>query len=173
MAGKNNLVPLQQRSAADRKRIASMGGKASSRQQAGRRLLRETLDQLLSEGNTQEEICKAQLRKAQRGDTKSFLAVAQLLGESTQRLEVARVDAGAREQFIRENKDLLIQIIEREAKTGERGLSEALALSYEERKLLILGAAEQRNNNGKALSAISTENGSEVIDAPACEIGEE
>lgn len=53
-----NLIPLSERSKEDAFEIRSRGGKACATAQRRRKRLRETLEELLAKGNTQEDICK-------------------------------------------------------------------------------------------------------------------
>lgn len=135
--GTANLIPLQDRSPEDRKRIAAMGGRASSRMQAGRKLLRESLADKLGEDGHQEKVITALIRAAEEGSVRAYTAIVQTLGEGApQRLEIGRMDEEQRAAFIEGHKKEIIESMASEENTP--GLSDLLSLSYEERRKLIM-----------------------------------
>lgn len=157
MPNESNLIPLQNRPPEERRRIASAGGKASSRMQKGRKLLRQNLEEILAQDGRQDRVCDALIRQAEQGSVRAFSVIAAVLGENVQRLEVGRMDAEQREAFIdaEANQPLLLEMIRQgmDNETGEPTLADAIGLSYSER-IRILNRAmedEQRENNERMI----------------------
>ena len=113
MANGENLRPLQSRSEEERKAIASAGGRASCEAKRRRKLLRETMEAILSmpEKNDkyismmrargikktditqQAVIVMSQIEKAKKGDTKAATFIRDTVGEKpTERHEVTGAD---------------------------------------------------------------------------------
>jgi len=66
------------------------GGKASGKARQERKKLKEELLLLLGQGDTQEKICLALVRQAQRGNIKAFEVVRDTIGEMP--VEVIEID---------------------------------------------------------------------------------
>ena len=78
MANKQNLrVPTS----SEARIIGAKGGKASGAARRARKTLREQLLAMLSEGNTQDNLCLALLERAKTGDTKAFEVIRDTVGE--------------------------------------------------------------------------------------------
>lgn len=83
---RENLVPLNERTPEERKRIASMGGKASGAVKRHRRLMRDVLEDKLdiedAEGLTnQEKVILGLIKGAIDGKADNFKAILETLGE--------------------------------------------------------------------------------------------
>ena len=81
-----NLISLADRTAEDRKRIATLGGQKSGEQSKRRKALREDLEHLLATGDIQEQICLALIKEAMTGTrsgsvTRAFEVIRDTLGE--------------------------------------------------------------------------------------------
>lgn len=100
MANEQNLKPLNKRPQRERKEIARMGAKASNEVQANKKALREAANILLAmpvDKETKAELKQyrvsnanctyamalviAQLKNALQGDTRSFTAIRDIIGE--------------------------------------------------------------------------------------------
>lgn len=81
MNGEDNLVPLSDRPEEERKKIASMGGKARAKAIQRRKTLKEELLLLLSQGDTQEKVSVALIQQALEGNTKAFEVLRDTVGE--------------------------------------------------------------------------------------------
>lgn len=84
--GTKNLIPLTQRSEEEQKRLRSKAGKKSGEARRQKRLLRDTLEDILnsksSSGKTyQEEISMALFKAALNGDTKAYEIIRDTVGQ--------------------------------------------------------------------------------------------
>ena len=77
----DNLVSLADRTEEDKKRIASMGGKARATNIQRRKTLKEELLLLLEDKDNQKNMTIALLMKALDGDIKAFEVVRDTIGE--------------------------------------------------------------------------------------------
>lgn len=137
MSGRDNLIPLQDRPPEERRKIAAAGGRASSRMQAGRKLLRESLADKLGEDGHQEKVITALIRAAEGGSVRAYQAIVQTLGEGApQRLEIGRMNEEQRQAFITAHKREIIDSMG-DSEDDAPGLSDMLQLTYEERRQLI------------------------------------
>lgn len=88
-----NLIPFNQLTQSEQRKIASAGGKASGEARRARKTLKEELLLLLSEGDTQKTVSVALLKKAMDGDTKAFEVLRDTIGEKpTEKIMIADVD---------------------------------------------------------------------------------
>lgn len=104
MAGTQNLKPQNQRTKAEQKEIAKMGGVASGKARRERKQLKEELLALLSDGDTQEKMCLALISQARRGNTKAFEIVRDTIGEKVTdnvKIETTSVIATDIEEYIK------------------------------------------------------------------------
>lgn len=76
-----NLIPFNQLTQSEQRKIASAGGKASGEARRARKTLKEELLLLLSEGDTQKSVSVALLQKAMDGDVKAFEVLRDTIGE--------------------------------------------------------------------------------------------
>ena len=81
MANTENLVSLADRTTEEQRAIASAGGKASGEARRKRKTLKEELLLMLSEGETQQSVTLALIKKAMSGDTKAFEVIRDTIGE--------------------------------------------------------------------------------------------
>ena len=104
MAGEENLIPFNERTEEEQKRIARMGGKASGEARRRKKTMKENLELLLTmsvgkgekadieKGENIKEYAKenvtveqamliAQIQKALKGDTQAFEMIRDLIGE--------------------------------------------------------------------------------------------
>lgn len=89
MANKTNLKSNSERTPRERKELAQKAGKKSGEKRRERKLLKEELLLLLSEGDNQKRISIALLHKAFEGDVKAFAMIRDTIGENpAQKLEV-------------------------------------------------------------------------------------
>ena len=84
--GTANLIPLSQRTKEERKEISTKAGIASGEARRKKKLLRETLEDLLSgkteSGNTyQEDITIALVKAAMEGDVKAYEVIRDTIGQ--------------------------------------------------------------------------------------------
>ena len=79
--GTKNLIPQNQRTKEEQRKIAQKGGKKSGEVRRERKLLKDELLSLLSDGDNQEKMCLAIVRQAQRGNIKAFEVVRDTIGE--------------------------------------------------------------------------------------------
>ena len=91
MGRTDNLINLSDRDPEDRRRIASMGGKARQKQIERQRKLKEELLLLLSDEDTQKAVCTSLIEAAKRGNAAAFVAIRDSIGESPR----AKVDVTA------------------------------------------------------------------------------
>lgn len=112
MAGKDNLIPMNQRTEEEQREIASKGGKASVEARRRKKTMRENLEILLAlplQGGKSADIEKAkdlksfsnanmtveqalimaQIKKAAKGDLDAFEAIRDLIGEKVSKTEVS------------------------------------------------------------------------------------
>lgn len=88
-----NLIPFNQLTQSEQRKIASAGGKASGEARRARKTLREELLLLLSEGETQKSVSVALLQKAMDGDVKAFEVLRDTIGERpVEKVENKNVD---------------------------------------------------------------------------------
>ena len=130
MANEKNLRPLNTRSQRERKEIAKLGAKASNRVQRNKKLLREAAEVLLttSADNDTKVMLKscriatnacayamavvvAQLKKAIAGNTKAFIALRDVLGESPKFTE---------QEDDNEDKSIVINVVPASEKCPEQ-----------------------------------------------------
>lgn len=76
-----NLIPFNQLTEEEQRKIASKGGKASVKARRERKALKEELILLLSKGDTQEKISLALIKQALDGNTKAFEVIRDTIGE--------------------------------------------------------------------------------------------
>ena len=104
MAGEENLIPFNERTEEEQKRIARMGGKASGEARRRKKTMKENLELLLTmsvgkgekadieNGENIKDYAKenvtveqamliAQIQKALKGDTQAFEMIRDLIGE--------------------------------------------------------------------------------------------
>jgi len=80
----SNLIPNSQRSPKELRENGRKGGIASGKARAERKSLREELLLLLSNGDTQNKISLALIEQAQKGNTKAYEIIADMVGEKPQ-----------------------------------------------------------------------------------------
>lgn len=76
-----NLIPQNKRTKKEQREIARKGGIASGKARAERKTFKEELITLLENGNTQEKLSLAIIKKAMKGDTKAFEVIRDTVGE--------------------------------------------------------------------------------------------
>lgn len=76
-----NLIPLNKLSKDEAKKIQTAGGIARAEQRARRKTLKEELQLLLENGDTQQKGCIAILEKFLNGDIKAFETIRDTIGE--------------------------------------------------------------------------------------------
>ena len=81
MANEKNLVSLAERTTSEQREIAKAGGVASGEARRKRKSLREELELLLENGDTQESVAVALIEKAMKGDVKAFEVIRDTIGE--------------------------------------------------------------------------------------------
>lgn len=81
MANEKNLVSLAERTTSEQREIAKAGGVASGEARRKRKSLREELELLLENGDTQESVAVALIEKAIKGDVKAFEVLRDTIGE--------------------------------------------------------------------------------------------
>lgn len=79
MAGKENLRPVSSKDEARER--GRKGGLASGEARRKRKTLKEELLLMLSEGETQQSVTLALIKKAMSGDTKAFEVIRDTIGE--------------------------------------------------------------------------------------------
>ncbi len=77
----SNLIPFNELTEEEQRKIASKGGKASVKARRERKTLREELLLLLEKGDTQEKISLAMIKEALDGNTKAFEVIRDTIGE--------------------------------------------------------------------------------------------
>lgn len=82
MANSKNLKSNSERTPKERKELAQKAGKISGEKRKERRLLKDELILLLSQGNTQKRMSLALLQKALEGDVKAFAMIRDTIGEN-------------------------------------------------------------------------------------------
>lgn len=88
MANEKNLIPQNKRTKKEQREIARKGGIASGKARAERKTFKEELIALLENGNTQEKLSLAIIKKAMKGDTKAFEVIRDTVGEKpTEKIE--------------------------------------------------------------------------------------
>jgi hypothetical protein len=81
MANEQNLIHFSERTPEERKEIATRGGLKSGEARRARRTLREELLALLQQGDIQEKITLALVKKAENGDIKAYEVLRDTIGE--------------------------------------------------------------------------------------------
>lgn len=81
MANSQNLKPNSQRTPSERREIAKKAGIKSGQVRRARKTLKEELLLLLSDGDIQNKISVALLKKAQKGNIKAFEVIRDTIGE--------------------------------------------------------------------------------------------
>lgn len=81
MANEQNLVPNDKRTPSERRENAKKAGKASGKARKERKMLKDELLLLLEKEDTQEKICLALVKQAQRGNIKAFEVMRDTIGE--------------------------------------------------------------------------------------------
>lgn len=79
MANEQNLKPVRTKDEARER--GKKGGVASGKARRERKMLKDELLALLSDGDTQEKMCLALIRQAQRGNIRAFEVVRDTVGE--------------------------------------------------------------------------------------------
>lgn len=93
MAGKENLIPMSERTKDEVRKIARKGGINSGKARRARKTFKEELILLLEQGDTQEKISLAMIKNALRGDNKAFEVIRDTVGEKpTDKQEVKVVE---------------------------------------------------------------------------------
>lgn len=93
MAGKENLIPMSERTKDEVRKIARKGGINSGKSRRARKTFKEELILLLEQGDTQEKISLAMIKNALRGDNKAFEVIRDTVGEKpTDKQEVKVVE---------------------------------------------------------------------------------
>ena len=81
MANEQNLIPNSERTPSELREMARNGGLASGEARRKRKTLKEELLLMLSEGETQQSVTLALIKKAMSGDTKAFEVIRDTIGE--------------------------------------------------------------------------------------------
>lgn len=81
MANAENLKPNNERTPKERRENAQKAGIASGEARRARKTLKEELLLLLSDGDIQNKISVALLKKAQKGNIKAFEVIRDTIGE--------------------------------------------------------------------------------------------
>ena len=81
MANEQNLIPNNLRSPSEVRENGRKGGIKSAETRRARKTLKETLLMMLEEGDTQNNITLALLKKALNGDTKAYEVIRDTVGE--------------------------------------------------------------------------------------------
>jgi len=90
--GKENLIPFNELTKEEQRKIASNGGKKSVEVRREKKLLTGALLELLKKGETIQGINTALVEKAQSGDTKAYEVIRDSIGEKpTDKQEVIGV----------------------------------------------------------------------------------
>jgi hypothetical protein len=76
-----NLIPMNERTKEEQRKIARQGGIASGKARRERKTLKEELLLLLEKGDTQEKISLAMIKEALDGNTKAFEVIRDTIGE--------------------------------------------------------------------------------------------
>lgn len=77
----DNLIPMNERTKEEQRKIARKGGIASGKARKERKALKEELLLLLSKNDTQEKISLALIQQALEGNTKAFEVIRDTIGE--------------------------------------------------------------------------------------------
>lgn len=118
MANEKNLIPFNDRTESEKRKIAKMGGIASGKARKEKATMKKTLEMLLDEknkkGKTYRELSTLGLIKgAVDGKAENYKIILQLLGELTQDLN-AVVEAPTININIADNEDLEKVLYEKE-----------------------------------------------------------
>lgn len=81
MANEQNLIPQESRTIEERRRIASLGGKARARNIQRRKTLKEELLLLLETDEFQKRISTSLLKEAEKGNVRAFEVIRDTIGE--------------------------------------------------------------------------------------------
>ncbi len=102
MANEQNLIPHNKRSKNEARENGRKGGVASGEARRKRKSLREQLELLLENGDTQESIAVALIEKAMKGDVKAFEVIRDTIGEKpVEKVVTAEVDPAVIEELER------------------------------------------------------------------------
>lgn len=77
----SNLIPLNERTKEEQRKIARLGGIASGKARRERKTFKEELITLLENGDTQEKISLSLIQQALDGNTKAFEVIRDTVGE--------------------------------------------------------------------------------------------
>ena len=115
----SNLIPFNQRTEEEKRRIATMGGKASGEARQKKATLKKTLETLLEMTNKetgqtyQEEVTIGLIKGAKLGKAENYKLIAQMLGEmendsssTTPEVKIEIVDHSNLEKQMYEEKDI-------------------------------------------------------------------
>ena len=104
-----NLIPQNERPIEERRRIASMGGKARGEQKKRQKTFREALETLLAKEVIDKNgekydlltaISAKQVEKASKGDTKAFEVIRDTIGQKpVERVEISDIDKGIADEI--------------------------------------------------------------------------
>ena len=93
MPNVNNLKPQNTRTKSEQREIAKKGGIASGEARRERKRIKDDLILLLSNSDTQENICVALIKEALNGSVKAFETIRDTVdGKPIDKLEVKPVD---------------------------------------------------------------------------------
>lgn len=119
VAGIDNLIPLNERTKEEQKKIATMGGIASGKARQEKATLKKTLETLLEMTNKetgqtyQEEVTIGLIKGAKLGKAENYKLIAQMLGEmendistTTPEVKIEVVDHSNLEKQMYEEKDI-------------------------------------------------------------------
>lgn len=81
MANSENLKPMNKRTKSEQREIAKKAGIKSGEVRRARKTLKEELLLLLENGDTQNKISFALIKKATKGDIKAFEVIRDTIGE--------------------------------------------------------------------------------------------
>lgn len=129
MAGKDNLVPLNERTKTEQREIARKGGKASGQKRRAmreqkdifRELMKETVSVRDMNGNrvdisVEDAIAQAMLKKAMQGDVKAYNVIMDMMGKSISaqrvKLDEKRLEQDA--EITAASKDVTIRFVDTE-----------------------------------------------------------
>lgn len=76
-----NLVSFRDRTASEQREIAQKGGKASGEARRRRKSLKESLELMLENEETQDSVAAALIDRARRGDVRAFEVIRDTIGE--------------------------------------------------------------------------------------------
>ena len=76
-----NLVTLNNRTKSEQREIAQKGGKASAEARKRRKSLKESLELMLENDETQNSVAAALIERARKGDVRAFEVIRDTIGE--------------------------------------------------------------------------------------------